>query len=201
MHISSIKIQPLVKNINSVVIRMFIFFKISFYKVIVFEFSYQLPIVVLIEFLFRKLMFHSLQKYSADNRNIAVCLNTLTGRCGTCFSIHTAHVVVFNPHVFWKQSVGKSVNKIPLVPRYYIKCWNDWPLNKLNFFFGNYVPEIARVSKFSKLDPSFRVTTQLHSAQGLLVPLAKTLIRSKPGTSRIIRKPWPYAGLLYTIRT
>lgn len=94
MHISSIKIQPLVKNINSVVIRMFIFFKISFYKVIVFEFTYQLPVVVLIEFLFRKLMFHSLQKYSADNRNIAACLNTLTGRCGTCFSIHTAHVVV-----------------------------------------------------------------------------------------------------------
>lgn len=94
MHISSIKIQPLVKNINSVVIRMFIFFKISFYKVIVFEFTYQLPVVVLIEFLFKKLMFHSLQKYNADNRNIAACLNTLTGRCGTCFSIHTAHVVV-----------------------------------------------------------------------------------------------------------
>lgn len=93
MHISSIKIQPLVKNINSVVIRMFIFFKISFYKVIVFEFTYQLPVVVLIEFLFKKLMFHSLQKYNADNRNIAACLNTLTGRCGTCFSIHTAHVV------------------------------------------------------------------------------------------------------------
>lgn len=94
MHISSIKIQPLVKNINSVVIRMFIFFKISFYKVIVFEFTYQLPVVVLIEFLFKKLMFHSLQKYNADNRNIAACLNTLTGGCGTCFSIHTAHVVV-----------------------------------------------------------------------------------------------------------
>lgn len=55
----------------------------------------------------------------------------------------------------------------------------------------NYVPEIARASKFSELDPSFRVTTttQLHSAQGLLLPLAKTSIRSNPGTSRIIREP------------
>lgn len=53
----------------------------------------------------------------------------------------------------------------------------------------NYVPEIARASKFSELGPSFRVTTQLHSAQGLLLPLAKTSIRSNPGTSRIVREP------------